>query len=176
MTSLAEALGSEAGRAVIVGVGLIGGSIALALRAAGWHVSGIDLDAGARAVRRRGAIDAVGDDELASPRRDRHPRRRRGLEAARGAPRTPPGPGAARDRRRRGQGGDLREHRRSSLHRGPSDGRLGAVGIDGARADLFVGASWVLTPAPRRRPTALRPPGRDHHERSGAQTLALPAS
>ena len=35
---------TEAKRAVVVGVGLIGGSIALGLRKAGWHVTGIDHD------------------------------------------------------------------------------------------------------------------------------------
>ena len=32
-------------RAQIVGTGLIGGSIALALRARGWHITGRDIDA-----------------------------------------------------------------------------------------------------------------------------------
>ena len=31
-------------RATVVGVGLIGGSIGLALREKGWHVSGVDLN------------------------------------------------------------------------------------------------------------------------------------
>ena len=47
----------------IVGTGLIGGSIGLALRARGWHVTGTDRDAD-RATRALalGAIDAVGVD------------------------------------------------------------------------------------------------------------------
>ncbi len=36
---------TEAKRAVVVGVGLIGGSIALGLRKAGWYVTGVDTDA-----------------------------------------------------------------------------------------------------------------------------------
>ncbi len=50
----------------MVGTGLIGGSIGLALRKQGWHVTGRDLD-GARAARALdlGAIDAVGDDPAA---------------------------------------------------------------------------------------------------------------
>jgi len=58
MTSL-----SEQRRAVIVGTGLIGGSIGLALRKLGWHVTGRDLDP-ARSSRAfaEGALDAVGDD------------------------------------------------------------------------------------------------------------------
>ncbi len=47
----------------MVGTGLIGGSIGLALRKHGWHVTGRDLDP-ARAARALdlGALDAVGDD------------------------------------------------------------------------------------------------------------------
>ncbi|MDQ4132227.1 MAG: prephenate dehydrogenase/arogenate dehydrogenase family protein, partial [Actinomycetota bacterium] len=51
----------------MVGTGLIGGSIGLALRARGWHVSGTDADP-ARAAKavELGALDAVGDDAGAS--------------------------------------------------------------------------------------------------------------
>ncbi len=57
---------SEARRAAVVGTGLIGGSIGLALRGLGWHVTGQDLDArrAARALE-LGAVDAVGDDPAA---------------------------------------------------------------------------------------------------------------
>jgi len=54
---------AEPRRAAVVGTGLIGTSIGLALRAQGWHVSGRDRDpARAEAARVRGAIDVVGDD------------------------------------------------------------------------------------------------------------------
>ncbi len=58
---------SEAPRALIVGTGLIGGSIGLALRKQGWHVTGRDLD-GERATRAldAGALVAVGNDPDAS--------------------------------------------------------------------------------------------------------------
>ncbi len=50
-------------RAAVVGTGLIGGSIGLALRARGWHVTGRDDDrARAAAALERGAVDALGDD------------------------------------------------------------------------------------------------------------------
>ncbi|MBV8984460.1 MAG: prephenate dehydrogenase/arogenate dehydrogenase family protein, partial [Acidimicrobiia bacterium] len=54
---------SSGRRALVVGTGLIGGSVGLALRAQGWHVTGRDLDE-ARAARavELGALDAVGDD------------------------------------------------------------------------------------------------------------------
>jgi len=50
-------------RALVVGTGLIGGSIALALRRRGWHVSGMDLDpARQEEALATGVVDAVGDD------------------------------------------------------------------------------------------------------------------
>src|SRR5258705_1580263 len=53
-------------RAVVVGTGLIGGSIGLALRARGWHVTGRDRDQ-ARAERalELGVLDEIGDDPRA---------------------------------------------------------------------------------------------------------------
>jgi prephenate dehydrogenase len=53
-------------RAAVVGTGLIGGSIGMALRARGWHVTGRDRDP-LRAERalELGALDAVGDDPSA---------------------------------------------------------------------------------------------------------------
>jgi prephenate dehydrogenase len=62
MTSLSE----PRRRAVVVGTGLIGGSIALALRKQGWHVTGRDLD-GTRAAQalEQGALDAIGEDPAA---------------------------------------------------------------------------------------------------------------
>ncbi len=55
--------GAPRRRAVVVGTGLIGGSIALALRHRGWHVSGMDEDpARLREASESGVVDAVGDD------------------------------------------------------------------------------------------------------------------
>ena len=53
---------TSAGRAAVVGTGLIGGSIGLALRARGWHVVGTDRDPGraARALE-LGALDQVAE-------------------------------------------------------------------------------------------------------------------
>ncbi len=71
MTSRAEGSPAEgrpgegAGRrrAVVIGTGLIGGSIALALRRRGWHVSGLDEDpTRLRQAIDSGVIDAEGDD------------------------------------------------------------------------------------------------------------------
>ncbi len=50
-------------RANVIGLGLIGGSVALALRAAGWHVSGDDIAPDrVEAARGRGCIDRSGLD------------------------------------------------------------------------------------------------------------------
>ncbi len=54
---------SDTRRAAVVGTGLIGGSIGLALRARGWWVTGRDADpAAAERARALGALDEVGDD------------------------------------------------------------------------------------------------------------------
>jgi prephenate dehydrogenase len=53
-------------RALVVGTGLIGGSIALGLRRRGWHVSGLDADEGRlQEALEGGVIDASGDDPSA---------------------------------------------------------------------------------------------------------------
>lgn len=54
-------------RATVIGTGLIGGSIGLGLRRRGWHVTGIDPD-GSREQRalELGALDAIGIDPDAS--------------------------------------------------------------------------------------------------------------
>lgn len=130
-------------RAAIVGTGLIGGSIGLALRRKGWHVTGDDRDDAtvARALE-LGALDAVGRDPdaqitfLATPVRSV-------AEAAREALAT--GPGIVTDV------GSVK----GSIVEAVGDSRFigghpmaGSEqdGIDGADADLFAGAVWVLTP------------------------------
>src|SRR4051812_1052820 len=50
-------------RANVIGTGLIGGSIGLALRGLGWHVTGTDADADrAQRARELGALHEVGID------------------------------------------------------------------------------------------------------------------
>ena len=64
MTSRAEV--GERRRALVVGTGLIGGSIALGLRQRGWHVSGLDVDEERlRTALQTGVIDVAGDDPRA---------------------------------------------------------------------------------------------------------------
>ena len=62
MTSLSD----PTRRALVIGTGLIGGSIGMALREQGWHVTGrdTDIDRAAQGLA-LGALDAVGDDPSA---------------------------------------------------------------------------------------------------------------
>jgi prephenate dehydrogenase len=130
-------------RASIIGTGLIGGSIGLALRAQGWQVTGTDVDPAceARALE-LGAIDAVGLDPastvtfVAAPVRAIAQEVRRALAATGGAV-TDVGsvkaPVVAQVDHERFVGGH------------PMAGSE-QLGVDGASADLFEGAVWVLTP------------------------------
>ena len=131
----------------MVGTGLIGGSIGLALRARGWHVTGHDRD-GERAeqAKKAGAVDAVGfDDEaevtfVATPLEAVAAEVRSALERSRGA-------GAAVVTDVAGVKGPVVAAVGDARFVGghPMAGSE-QVGLAGADADLFVGATWVLTP------------------------------
>lgn len=139
-------------RAQIIGTGLIGGSIGLRLREQGWHVTGRDADAsaGARALE-LGALDAVGHDPeaditfVATPvgavigEVERALRDSRGLVTDVGSVKTP-------------MVGLMDDARYIGGH--PMAGSE-LEGVDGARADLFEGATWVLTPVDATDDTAL---------------------
>jgi prephenate dehydrogenase len=126
-----------------VGTGLIGGSIGLALRARGWHVTGRDLDA-ARAERalELGVLDRVGDDPgadvtfVAVPVSAIAEEARHALDTTAGVV-TDVGsvkaPVVAAVDHPRFVGGH------------PMAGSE-QEGVDGADAALFEGATWVLTP------------------------------
>ena len=143
------------GRALVIGTGLIGGSVGMALRARGWHVSGVDDTPGtaARAVA-LGALDEEGEDRsadlvvvatpvnvaaavissvLSAP--DRNPR---AVVTDVGSVK---GPLLAAVDHPRFVGGH------------PMAGSE-QVGVEGASAELFVGATWVLTPTPSTDPDA----------------------
>ncbi|MFZ2057384.1 MAG: (d)CMP kinase [Acidimicrobiales bacterium] len=71
MTSPTDSAGigtaADSRRAQVTGLGLVGTSIALGLRAQGWRVTGRDLDdARARRARELGAVDELGVDHLAA--------------------------------------------------------------------------------------------------------------
>jgi prephenate dehydrogenase len=136
-------MGREAPRAAVVGVGLVGGSIGLALRRAGWHVTAADRDpAVAERAVALGVADAAGHD----------------ADAEVTFVATPVGaiPGCVADALARGPG--------LVTDAGSVKGPMAALmadpryvgghpmagseleGLDGARPDLFEGATWVLTP------------------------------
>jgi prephenate dehydrogenase len=145
MTSPTE--GGALRRALVVGTGLIGGSIALGLRRRGWHVSGIDVDENhARAALENEVIDAVGDD----------------LEAEVVFVATPATSAAqvARallaDARRRPDAivSDVSGVKTAIVADADHPRFIGGhpmagseqIGLHGADPDLFEGAVWVLTP------------------------------
>jgi prephenate dehydrogenase len=130
-------------RAQLVGTGLIGGSVGMALRAQGWTVTGTDTDRASldRALE-LGAVDDTGLDESAEVT----------FLAA------PVGriPDLALDLLARTSGvvTDVGSTK-TAISRAVDDPRFvgghpmaGSEqdGIEGARADLFQGAMWVLTP------------------------------
>jgi prephenate dehydrogenase len=135
------------GRAMIYGTGLIGGSVGMALIERGWHVSGVDAADGvaARAVR-LGALSEEGIDVtadlvvVATPVRAAPEVIRGILSSTEWNPRavitdvgSVKGPLVAAVDHPYFVGGH------------PMAGSE-QVGVDGASGDLFVGATWVLTP------------------------------
>ncbi len=145
---------APAGRAMVIGTGLIGGSVGMALRANGWHVTGTDTAPGtaARAVA-LGALDAEGEDRDADLVVVATPVHRAAAVVADvlGAGWNPDavvtdvgsvkGPLVAAVDHPRFVGGH------------PMAGSE-QVGVEGASAELFVGATWVLTPTPSTDPAA----------------------
>ena len=131
-------------RATVVGVGLIGGSIGLALRARGWHVHGVDPD-GSRLDRavEMGAIDAAGWDaeaevtfvatpvgQIAEAVSEALVAAPSGLVTDVGSVKAPVVAAVGNDRFIGGH---------------PMAGSE-QEGLDGAEADMFMDAIWVLTP------------------------------
>ena len=132
-------------RAAVVGTGLIGGSIGLALRRRGWLVSGSDQDPArvARAVE-LGAVDVVGVDPEAEITFLATPVRSVAAAATWALANT------------KGLVTDVGSVK-GSIVEAVADARfIGGhpmagselEGIEGADADLFAGAVWVLTPTP----------------------------
>lgn len=134
---------SDPRRATLVGTGLIGGSIGLALRRAGWTVLGTDRDPDrAEAAVAHGALDAVGEDATSD------------LTIVA----TPVGSVAGEARRLLDAGhrvvtdvGSVKAPLVAAVdHPGFVGGHPMAgseqEGIAAATADLFDGATWVLTP------------------------------
>ena len=135
--------GGRRRRATLVGTGLIGGSIGLALRGAGWEVVGTDRDpATADAALARGAIGEIGEDPasdltiVATPVGAVVDEARRLLDAGH---RVVTDVGSVKDPVVAGV-----DHPRF-VGGHPMAGSE-QDGIAAATADLFEGATWVLTP------------------------------
>jgi len=127
----------------VIGLGLIGGSVALALRERGWHVSGEDIDASTASVALdRGVVDALRLDADAEVTFVAVPVLAAVDQVKRALAETD---GAVTDV------GSVK----AAICAGASDPRFvgghpmaGSEldGLDGAQVDLFEGAVWVLTP------------------------------
>jgi prephenate dehydrogenase len=138
-------------RAGIVGTGLIGGSLGMALRDRGWHVTGEDTDheAAARALA-LGAIDVIGIDATAELTFVAAPVGVISATVQRLLQRTS------------GVVTDVGSVKASVVHAVADPRFVGGhpmagseqLGVDGADADLFEGAAWVLTPVAHTDPTA----------------------
>ncbi len=147
-SSADEALAATPSRALVVGVGLIGGSIALALRRAGWVVLGRDasetilseaLDLGViDDVAPEGAVPDVNVTFVATPV---------GVIAAEVARSLIDTTGLVTDAGsvKSSMLGLMNDARYIGGH--PMAGSE-LEGVAGARADLFEGRTWVLTPVP----------------------------
>jgi prephenate dehydrogenase len=135
---------SSSRRANVIGLGLIGGSVGMALRRAGWVVSGNDVDEsrGAQAMSIE-AVDELGLDPTASlsvvavPVSQTTAAVRAVLAAAPHSLVTDVGSVKAPVARQVTDGRFVAGHPMAGSER---------LGLDGADPDMFQGAVWVLTP------------------------------
>ncbi len=146
MTSPTE--GGSRRRALVVGTGLIGGSIALGLRRRGWHVSGLDADAERLAEalqqrrRRRGGRRPGGRGRL----RGDAGHRGRGGGTATSWPRTGRNPDVVVTDVSGVKTAIVADADHPRFIGGHPMAGSEQVGLHGADPDLFEGAVWVLTP------------------------------
>ncbi len=147
--------GTAGRRATIVGTGLIGGSVGMALCQRGWHVSGVDADpAVAARARELGALSAVGADRgaelvvVATPVRATTDVVRDLLaDPARNPDAVVTDCGGVK-----AAIASAIDH--PSFVGGHPMAGSEQVGVEGATGDLFVGATWVLTPTSTTDPDA----------------------
>jgi len=134
---------APARRASIIGVGLIGGSIGLALRNLGWHVTGVDATAeAAERALELGAIDALGVDPEAEITFVATPVRAI-ADAVASALATTTGVVTDVGSVKAPLVAQIDDPRFVGGH--PMAGSE-QLGVEGADPDLFQGAVWVLTP------------------------------
>ena len=165
---------TDAKRAVIVGVGLIGGSVGLALRDEGWHVVGVDRDtARLDDAVARGVIDEIGSLD-ALPAGDL------------GVVATPADSVAGLVQALLDAGttavtdvGSVKAAIAAEIDDPrfvPGHPMAGSEqdGLDGAAAHLFSGAMWVLCPTPTTDDSAFTTI-RDFVKTMGANPIAIPA-
>lgn len=160
---------SQQRTAIVAGTGLIGGSVGMALRKAGWHVTGVEPDAEhAEAALGAGAIDRIGEPgpcDLAVVC-------------------TPPGVLAECAQEMLEAGAEIVTDVgsvKSPVAEAVDDPRFVGGhpmagneqdGLDGASPDLFEGAVWVLTPTESTLDSAYAEV-REIVSRFGAQPIAL---
>lgn len=144
-----------AGRAMIVGTGLIGGSVGMALQELGWHVSGVDLAPGvaARAVS-LGALSVEGEDPDAELVVVATPVHAAGAIITEYLDRPGRRPDAIVTDVGSVKGPLVAAVDHPSFVGGHPMAGSEQVGVEGASADLFVGATWVLTPTALTDPAA----------------------
>ncbi len=135
------------GRAVVVGTGLIGGSIGMALRARGWHVTGHDADpARAAQALAAGALDAVGLDPEAAVTFVATPLDAVTKEVATVFGQAGLRPDAVVTDVAGVKGPVVAAVAEPRFVGGHPMAGSEQMGLDGADPELFVGATWVLTP------------------------------
>jgi prephenate dehydrogenase len=137
-------------RAAIVGTGLIGGSLGMALRKRGWHVTGCDRDEDrARRAHQLGALDEVGDDPdaeitfIATP-----------VGAVVAAARAALARGGVVTDVGSVKGGIVSEIDDPRFVGGHPMAGSEQEGVEGSDPELFEGATWVLTPTAATDPAA----------------------
>ena len=143
-----DGVGRPAPRAALVGAGLIGSSIGLALRARGWFVTGRDNDDEVAAEALRiGALDAVGEDPLADITFVATPVGATAGEVKRVLSQPGLKPGAVVTDVGGVKAAVVAQVGDPHFVGGHPMAGSEQVGVAGADAELFLGATWVLTPA-----------------------------
>lgn len=143
------------GRAMIFGTGLIGGSVGMALRERGWHVSGVDVAPGVatRAVD-LGALSVEGLDPNAELVVVATPVHAAGQIITDFLARPDRRPDVIVTDVGSVKGSLVAAVDHPSFVGGHPMAGSEQVGVEGASADLFVGATWVLTPTALTDPVA----------------------